>query len=142
MPFEKKKIEAETIILVQVTNPFFTVNDILKAYEIYNKNCGISVFAARQASYVWWAWQETKPIFPTFQGVRSQDLPPVFLPAGAFFICSMENLMETKSFFKPEARPFELENKNSVDIDTMEDLEMARFLWHRQRSTADLIKSE
>jgi len=121
----------ESVILLQVTNPFVTSDQILQAYQVH-KEKNIAVFSAIKFSRVLWAWDASQPLFPRFQGVRSQDLTPVFLPAGAFFITKVKDLVETESFFKPKAAPFEIPEESGIDIDTPLDLELARYLWHQR----------
>jgi len=127
-----EKILSETIILVQVTSPFVSADDILGGLEMHKKTKK-SIFAAVNRKEFLWGWSNDCPIFPHFLGVRSQDLPPVFQPCGAFYVASVEDLLTTESFFKPHAQPYELPVERALDIDNKMDLEFARYLCHQQQ---------
>lgn len=120
---EKESLE-ENVVLLQVTSPLVTAKDIKKAMDAY---IGRPLFAAREAKEVSWAWTACNPLFPKWQGVRSQDLPPVFLPCGAFYICSVDHLREHKSFMFG-AFPIRVPKERAIDIDTLFDLEYAKWL--------------
>ena len=119
-----------SVVLLQVTNPFVRPEDIQRAVLVHERT-GKAVFAAQRHPQSLQAWSYDAPLFPVCQEVRSQDLPPVFLPAGAFFVQQVKYLRREKSFFRPAAIPFEIPSERIVDIDTPEDLEFARFKWAR-----------
>ena len=121
---EKMKIEG-TVLLMQLSSPFVEISEIERAIEEYS---GQPIFAVKESLQVNWAWRENSPIFPEFAGVRSQDLPPAFIPCGAFYLIEAEKLRVSKDFFAG-ARPFVIPKEQAFDIDTPFDLEIARAIY-------------
>ena len=60
---------------------------------------------------------------------RSQDLTPAFHDAGAFYFGKRKAWLDEKIVFKPHSRAFILPRNLVCDIDTTEDLEMAKVLF-------------
>jgi N-acylneuraminate cytidylyltransferase len=126
---EQKKLTG-TIILVQVTAPLITVEDIRRGVDMFEENQR-PVFGAMETQLPFWAWNENGPLFPEWQGVRSQCLPRAYLPCGAFFVSSAELLIKNESFYAPSPVPCIVPPERAIDIDTKEDLEFAK--WQAQR---------
>jgi CMP-N-acetylneuraminic acid synthetase len=60
---------------------------------------------------------------------RSQDLQDLFVPNGNFYLISVQNLRESKSFFQPISIPLLASSvKEGLDIDTPEDFEIAELM--------------
>jgi len=55
-----------------------------------------------------------------------QALPPAYRQNGAVYWMSSEAFREHESFFVPPVHPHVMESTQSIDIDTAEDLEIAR----------------
>lgn len=60
---------------------------------------------------------------------RSQDLPPAFHDAGAFYFGKSESWLHKKMLFKPYSKAFLLPPNLVCDIDSPQDLEFARILY-------------
>lgn len=58
---------------------------------------------------------------------RSQDLPEVQCPSGAVWIAKTDKLLEHKTFYGSGYVLYELNKINAFDIDTPEDLELAKI---------------
>lgn len=129
----KQKNITGTILLLQLTSPLVTAEDIREAVEKFNGN---PIFAAKEMRRGFQIWDEKKPLFPEYQGVQGQNLPPAYLPCGAFYITTVEKLKKTKSFMAG-ATPYGIPEERSVDIDIQEDLEFARWkflqTWNPER---------
>ena len=60
---------------------------------------------------------------------RMQIVPESFRPNGAFYISKIKNLFKNKNFFKGKIKGVEMPAKRSIDIDTIEDLKLARYIY-------------
>ena len=59
---------------------------------------------------------------------RSQDLETVYCPSGAIWIAEVAALQASRSFYGPGHRFWPMDWRAAVDIDTPEDLALARAL--------------
>lgn len=81
----------------------------------------------------WWAVtlddnQTPQPLFPEHRQARSQDLPRLYCPTGAIWIATVESLFQAGTFYGPGHIYFPIEWAAGIDIDTLDDLELARAL--------------
>ncbi len=78
----------------------------------------------------WWATQLDIDGRPTRlldqQAARSQDLPALYCPTGAIWLAQAVQLLEAGTFYGPDHRYAPMEWTAAIDIDDLEDLEMAR----------------
>lgn len=79
----------------------------------------------------WWAHQRGPddsytPLFPDQLKQRSQDLPPLYCPSGAVWIARTSALLEDETFYGKGYGLFPIDWRASIDIDDIEDLELAR----------------
>ena len=82
----------------------------------------------------WWAvtmndMGEPIRLFPDAFLQRSQDLPKLYCPSGAIWIARTDALLKNGSFYCPGHRFFPIDWKNALDIDDLEDLEMAKTVF-------------
>ncbi len=89
----------------------------------------------------WWAFQldpQDKPkyLFPEARSARSQDLPGLFCPSGALWIARVPALKKARSFYMPDHAFHEMSWISAMDIDDLEDMEMAKACYSvRKRAT-------
>lgn len=81
----------------------------------------------------WWALKlkkdgQPEELFKKALGMRSQDLEDLYCPTGAIWIAKADSLIREGSFYGKGYKMYPLDWKSAVDIDTIEDLEMARCL--------------
>lgn len=81
----------------------------------------------------WWAVtlnddQTPQPLFPDQRQARSQDLPRLYCPTGAIWIADVESLSRAGTFYGPGHIYFPIEWTAGIDIDTPDDLELARAM--------------
>lgn len=118
----------EDLMLLQPTSPLRTASDISESWSLYKNiqpNILISVskvelelqkaFVEGKDGYLSGLLSKDAP----FQ--RRQDLPNVFLPNGAIYICSCKAFSEEEGLPRDRIFPFVMASEKSVDIDTMED---------------------
>jgi len=86
----------------------------------------------------WWALQlgnddEVTPLFDEPLTRRSQDLPELFCPTGAIWWARSPALRRERTFYGPGVRGFPIPWQHGVDVDTLDDLAMARALLAMRR---------
>lgn len=70
-----------------------------------------------------------EPLYPSEIGKRSQDLEPACHDAGQFIWGRPEAFLQQRSVFSTDSIPIRLPRYRVQDIDTMEDWEIAEFLF-------------
>jgi CMP-N-acetylneuraminic acid synthetase len=81
----------------------------------------------------WWAISiaadgTPRPLHPEAMTKRSQDLETVYCPSGAIWIARVQYLIAARSFYGPGHRFWPMDWRAAVDIDTPEDLDLAKAL--------------
>ena len=118
------KNEDETIVTPHVTSPFIKLSTIKDAAEKLNEGSD-SVQAC--TSHKEFAYFDGEPVnFNPKVVQKTQDLKPILLGSGAFFIFTKKTFKENKN--RTGKNPFfhALQMPESIEIDTYEDLELAR----------------
>jgi N-acylneuraminate cytidylyltransferase len=121
------------LLLLQPTSPFRTINNINDSIEIFRNNPDhsvVSVSPVRQ--HPEWMFKMSNNKFEPYLinnklGNSSQNLETLYIPNGSIYIINPINLRENKSFYK-NVKPYIIESyKESIDIDTEEDLKIAQL---------------
>jgi len=126
----------ELTVQLMATCPLRGVGEIkaaLAAFRQYRRTFQVSCFAYGWMN-PWWALQldaqgQGERLFPRHRGKRSQDLPPLYCPTGAVWLARTEALMASGSFYSEPLCYEPMHWTRAVDIDTPEDLLMARCLY-------------
>lgn len=124
------------------TAPLLRADDINTAHSILqtrNADCVLTVceydfhplraFSKDESGNLAFNWPENEL-------TRSQDLPELVHDAGMFYFMRTKKLVETGKILCGKAQGLELPRNRAIDIDTPEDLEIAREL-HRQTLQSD-----
>ena len=131
MLFEKRVL----IYLIQCTAPFLQVDDLTKSFELiksssFDYDCLISGYLFNK-----FIWEQDKkmlnwnPInYNPIERPRSQDKDPLFIENGSFYVFGSTNFSLTNCRIHGKVAVYEMEEKRSIDIDTKEDLDYARFV--------------
>jgi len=113
--------------------PLRDANDITNAVKNFIDLNAVAQISCFRFGWMnpWWAAklnQENKPeyVFPEARTARSQDLPQLYCPTGAIWISQVAALKEQGSFYIPGHVFHPLHWISAMDIDDMEDLEMAK----------------
>lgn len=90
----------------------------------------------------WWAMRRDgasvlAPLFPAQMLERSQDLPDLYCPTGAIWWATAEALRRERTFYCADGTGWEIPWQRGIDIDTMDDWQMAELLVAMQISAAD-----
>lgn len=124
----------DNVVLLQPTSPLRNADDINNAIELFLKSKAKSLVSVCETTHspYWYSEIEDgylKPIFEEkYQNMRRQELPKTYLPNGAIYISTSENLKKYKSFYGPETIPYIMPIKRSIDIDTEIDFITAEIL--------------
>jgi CMP-N-acetylneuraminic acid synthetase len=128
--------EYDYIIFLQPTSPLRDSTDIDKAIEyMFNKNADAVVSVCEVEHPIHWSGKlpQDKTMSKFLSDVaiksRSQDLEKYYRLNGAIYICNTNKFLENGCIFlKENIFAFEMSQKKSVDIDTIDDFEYANFL--------------
>ena len=135
---EKNGLDFDTVVLLQPTSPFRKAETIdlgiKRLWDNWNKLGAI--FSVRQTKFPpkWLleiASDKLKFIFPNnFKQIRGQDLEKTYEIDGCLYVFKKDSLKRAKNypFFKNKTGYIIPSKIESIDIDDMEDLEIARKL--------------
>ena len=119
----------ETIVLLQATSPLRKKSDLMMALELFSKSKEIDLMMAVTEArndalkYGFINNGTFKHISkPSHCFENRQNLPKLFRPTGAFYIFKAGWYRSNKSFATEATSAYEISNKESLDIDTLEDL--------------------
>lgn len=126
--------EYQTAVQLFAVCPLRTATDIRAAYQFHRDRQEAFVISCHR--YVgmnpWWAVKLNAECYPTplFDNtrVRSQDLPILYCPTGAIWIANVHRLFEEKTFYGAGHLFWEMDWSHAVDIDTFDDLLLAKTL--------------
>ena len=117
-------VDADIYVLTHVTQPFTKAESIAAGLKKVISGEYDSAFSAvKIQDYLWY---RGKPFNYDMKNiVRTQDLEPVYMETGAFFIFRKE--VFTKLHQRIGIKPYmcEIDNIEAIDIDTAEDFEFA-----------------
>tara|TARA_A100001015_G_scaffold320830_1_gene448702 strand:+ start:2981 stop:3649 length:669 start_codon:yes stop_codon:yes gene_type:complete len=129
--YKRKNQFFDEVWLVFATNPFISKKHLLEASKLYNKNKKkFSIMSVSKYNFpIEWAHEiknkNLEPCFPKELKNNSSKFKPKFCDAGMFVIYQKDFLKKKKLNYKP----YELSLWDSVDIDNIDDLELARKLY-------------
>lgn len=124
-------------VLLQPTSPLRTAEDVDNAIELFlSKDCEsvVSVCEVELSPYRSYKIEDSylKPVFgDKHLRRRRQDLEKVYMPNGAIYISTPENLRKYKSFYCSRTIPYIMSPERSVDIDNELDLIQAELLMRK-----------
>ena len=106
--------------------------DQLKEFEKLDKKRSlISGFGYGMFNPLWAHEKKGNKYFKVFNKIsnktRSQDLPKLICPSGAIWISTFSNLKKYNSFYSEDYFFYEHSWIDSIDIDEIDDLKLARL---------------
>ena len=123
---------SEIVVLTHITSPFLKKQTILDAIDVLqNNDRAKSIHSIHQVQDFVWLKQgdEATPInFCTDRVQRTQDLSPMLVSKGAFFIARAGDILDQRSRLPEPLIFFPLDHVQAVEIDNFGDLEFARIL--------------
>ena len=124
--------EVDNVVLLQATNPIRPKNLLKEAFEIYQKENSNSLFTVSRNHKKFGKITDQKFIPYNYKiGQRSQDIEPLYFENGLLYI-TKASLIHEDIIISEDAFPFEIDHIfASVDIDTQEDFDYAKYLYHK-----------
>ena len=124
--------KSEIVVLTHITSPFLkkeTVFDAINMLQNHHKAKSIHSVLVIQD----FAWlkngSEVKPVnFFTNRVQRTQDLPPILVSKGAFFIAKASDILRQRKRLPQPLIFFPLNHTQAIEIDNFDDLEFAKSL--------------
>ena len=137
---QKEHKEFDIILLLQPTSPLRTnlhIDEALKKYIDDRKSeSDTLVSVCSVPKKMGWIMKKNEEDCVNFcltspkKGLRRQEVVPFFIPNGALYIASTKHFKH--SFFTERTLFFEMDKESSVDIDTMEDLQVAKSFFKKK----------
>lgn len=129
-----RDVDADIYVLTHVTQPFTKASSIENALKKVLSGEYDSAFSAvKLQDYM---WKDGKPLNYDMKNiVRTQDLDPIYMETGAFFIFRKEVFTELGQRIGNKPYIYEIDQFEAVDIDEAEDFEFAKAV-ARYLSTA------
>ena len=122
-----KDVDADIYVLTHVTQPFTKKSSIEKALNKVISGEYDSAFSA--VVFQDYMWMNGKPLnYDKKNIVRTQDLTPIYMETGAFFIFRKEVFTNLGQRIGEKPYICEIDQFEAVDIDTAEDFEFARAI--------------
>lgn len=122
-----RDIDADIYVLTHVTQPFTKAESIKKALEKVISGEYDSAFSAIVLQD--YMWMNGKPFNYDMRNIiRTQDLDPIYMETGAFFIFRKEVFTKLGQRIGNNPYIYEIDQFEAVDIDTVEDFEFAKVV--------------
>ncbi|XP_063698844.1 N-acylneuraminate cytidylyltransferase [Culicoides brevitarsis] len=127
--FINQTFTSPIVALIQVTSPFLREKYLAKAFDVIQngKHC---VFTVTRSHKLRWAQTNGRILplnFDPEKRPRRQDWSGELVENGMFYMASKDLLIEGK-FQDEDCGIVEVDKKDSIDIDTPEDLKLVEFL--------------
>ena len=118
-------VDVDVYVLTHVTQPFTKAQSIRNALEKVTSGEYDSAFSA--VALQDYMWYQGKPFnYDLTDIVRTQELEPVYMETGAFFIFRKEVFTKMHRRIGEKPYIYEIDQFEAVDIDTREDFEFAK----------------
>ena len=120
-----KDVDADIYVLTHVTQPFTKGSSISNALAKVVSGEYDSAFSA--VMFQDYMWMNGKPFNYDMKNiVRTQDLDPIYMETGAFFIFRKEVFTQMGQRIGNKPYIYEIDQFEAVDVDTAEDFEFAK----------------
>jgi len=138
---KKAQKKYEYILLLQPTAPLRTSADIDAALSLAKKYPVNSVcsFARVESYHPWYMYYRRdnntlQQVVPTQAGKPRQEFPLTLWRNGAIYLVKTDFLLKQKKFISKDCRPYIMPLNRSVNIDSMDDLDLAEYLINKSES--------
>ena len=129
--FFAESIDTDIIVFIQPTSPMITSEHINRGIEEILSGKYDSVFSAFQEHWLprWKFDGEARPFeWEVDNRPRRQDVEPLWVENGAFYITSKKSLLETKLRYSGRIGIIEMPMSISFQVDTPDDLRIIERL--------------
>ena len=130
----KEKIKFSHVVMLQPTSPFRKAHHLDMAINKFLKEKNNSLISLKKQDYPpWWFFKLTKKKIKNFLNYKNknvfnlerQEFPILFRPNGAIYI-SKRKLLDNGKLIDPKSCGYYImDQKSSIDIDTIIDLKVA-----------------
>ncbi|MCI5055367.1 acylneuraminate cytidylyltransferase family protein [Phaeodactylibacter sp.] len=126
----------ELILLLQPTSPLRTTETIDKSIKFCLENAYkyvMSVSPLQKSPYHFYLEGENNILIPLYSpegitSVRRQDLPTAYTSNGAIYLVDAHYFTQIRTFKPENIHAFKMSDEESIDIDTLSDLNAAEKL--------------
>jgi len=132
--YEKQGKNYDVVILLQNTSPFRTSEQVKEALALYHSNLDmvVSVKVCSANPYYCVFEEDTEGYLNICKGngniTRRQDAPKVYEYNGAIYVINPKSLKEMPLYKFKKRVKYVMDEKSSLDLDTMNDWHMAELL--------------
>lgn len=131
-------LEFDNFCLLWATAPLRTSKDVIQSYELMTEEVDAIVSATTYDLPVFCAQEIDSdgfivPIFPDMFWLPSQKMPKVYCDNGALCWVRVGAFRNEGIWMPKKSKPYIMDKSRSVDIDTKEDLNMAKYLYSQMK---------
>ena len=133
--YEAEKGSVDGLLLLQPTSPFRTQSTMQRGIDLFGKHDHQQVLGVSPThSHPMWMLKMEGDYLVPFMPVhgleiRSQELPPVYVVNGSFYLTTPAELRTRRSYVGSKTVPLLIESpQEAVDIDTEWDFKMAKLI--------------
>jgi YrbI family 3-deoxy-D-manno-octulosonate 8-phosphate phosphatase len=138
------KHDFDRIVLIQATSPLTTADDLSGAIKHLESTTADSLLTVTHEHRFLWGDQGDGTVvaknYDPVKRPRRQDWNGELVENGAFYVCSREGLLRTKSRLHGKVAYWTMSGKTAVEIDTPEDWEILEALIQRRSGEASAHK--
>jgi len=139
--FEKKEnLRFDKFCLLWATAPLLKPEDIIESYQLLTEEADAVASVTDYDLPVYCAQNINSdgllnPIFPDIFWLKSQDQPKAYCDNGALCWVRVNAFIGEGAWMPKKTKPFFMAKERSVDIDTQEDLDRAKYYYEKNRNT-------
>jgi len=130
---EKEGKDYDYIVTIQPTSPLLKTATLLKAINQFLKTSVETLLSAKEVRHLMWKNDNGKFVPLYTKRVNRQYIEPYYVETGAFVICKKSTLLNYRSRIGKKVSIFLLNDKESIDIDTLEDWALAEYLLTKKK---------
>ena len=124
--------KSDIVVLTHITSPFLKKQTMFKAINMLKNDPNLkSIHSVSKVQDFVWIKKDNKQVpvnFYTDRVQRTQDLPPILVSKGAFFIARASDILQQRKRLPEPLAFFPLNQTEAIEIDNFEDLEFAKSL--------------
>lgn len=138
--YEKSGLHFDTVTVLQPTSPLRTEEDILEAFELFQKKQANMISSVCEVEHSP-LWSNTLPSDLSMENFEKdeiallprQSLPIYYRENGAIYILRKEHLFSGKNVYKDKCYAYIMKREHSVDIDEELDFQIAKVILQEKR---------
>lgn len=135
--YEGMGIIYDAIVLLQATSPFRNAKHIEEALDLYSDDLDMVVSVTKTKTNPYYVLFEENidgylEISKKGKFVRRQDCPDVWEYNGAIYILNVKSLKKAKAADFVKVKKYVMDERTSLDIDTLLDFKLAEYLMERK----------